>query len=364
MAPRRGGGSSWGSSSISCSDYAFDSENSRVSIAFQALFFVVALALTIIGSRKAKRAKQIGRPLVAWGWLSFSIIFSLVSQIIAIVLAVLRECAVFYSDDIFPGWIVSSWVSVFSTFILNAVILISFSKKLHTEFGKGSATILGVQKGYVIILLVLALTCLALYTASSVAAYTADYYSDRYETLYADLVDPQKGIWTTYYTLSVLGILIASATIIKSIFGGSGYSHPGKLTGWVSALLIGALGFNVVDLANYVYITFQDTTFLTTSEAEEIEKRSLVTYFLTSFFYFVAFYAALQVGAYGAQTVVANPAYTVPVSQHNPVYPQQHDYRFNSGYNSGFTSHPQHPANPGYPADRAYQSNNIEYQAR
>ncbi|KAL2857304.1 hypothetical protein BJY01DRAFT_242376 [Aspergillus pseudoustus] len=364
MAPRRGGGGGgYGGSSVSCSDSAFERQGSRIYIAFYALFFVTALVLSIIASSKAKRAKGTGRPLIAYGWLSTSIIFAMFSYIISIVVLVLNQCAISYSDDLYPAYIVSSWVSTLSFFILNAVILISFSKKLHTEYGQGPATILGVQKGYVALLLVLALASLALSTTDNVAIYDKGDYS-----LHYDLVEPQKGVVTTYYTLSVVGILIASGTIIKSVFGGSGFSRPKKLTSWVSALLVGALGFNVTLLADYVNIAFRSTTNMTRSEAESLEKSQQATYFLISFFYLLAFYAALEVGAYGASAVTANPAYTVPAAQHNPVYPQPHqDSRFSSGYNSGFTSNPQYPANSGWTSpghDTSYQNHNVEYHGR
>ncbi|KAL3448107.1 hypothetical protein BJX65DRAFT_275883 [Aspergillus insuetus] len=367
MAPRRGGGyGGGGGSSVSCSDSAFDWEGSRVYIAFYALFFLVALALSIIGSSKCKRAKQNGRRLLAWGWLYTSIIFALFSYIVSIILQVLSECAISYSDEIYPGFIVNNWLAEISLFILNAVILISFSKKLHTEFGQGSANVLGVQKGYVVLLFILVATGLALDTAITVLDYSS--LSDREKAF--DLVEPRKGIWTTYYTLSVLGILIASATIIKSVFGGAGFSRPKKLTGWVSTLLIGALGFNLTNLGGYVNVNFKNTAALSTSELIALQRSAQAVYFLISFFYFVAFYAALEVGAYGAhiQTAPVNPTYAVPgVAQqgHNSHYPQQHqqhhDSGFNSGYHSGFSS------NPGQQytgQETGYQNHNIEYRVR
>ncbi|KAL3462396.1 hypothetical protein BJX64DRAFT_259046 [Aspergillus heterothallicus] len=364
MAPRRGGGGGgYGGSSVSCSDSAFGTEGARVYIAFHALFTAAALTLSIVGSSKGKRAKAGGRPIVALGWLSFSIILALFSYVISIIVLVLSQCEISYTDDTYPAYIVGTWLATLSQFIVNAVILISISRKLHTEFGQGPPAILGVQKGYAALLFVLAIAGLALYTASLVAIF------DRSDSsLSEDLVEPQKGIWTTYYTLSVVGILLAAATITKSVFGGSGFSRPRKLSGWVSTLLIAALGFNVTNLASYVYITFNDTTSISYSEALRIQQSSQAMYFIISFFYFLAFYAALEVGAYGTQPVTTNPAYTVPIAQHNPVYPQQHhDSGFNSGYNSGFTSHPQHPANPGWTSpgpDTGYQNNNIEYRAR
>ncbi|KAL3491125.1 hypothetical protein BJX62DRAFT_237543 [Aspergillus germanicus] len=363
MAPRRGGGyGGGGSSSVSCSDSAFDWEGSRVYIAFYALFFLVALTLSIIGSSKCKRAKQNGRRLLAWGWLYTSIIFALFSYIISIILQVLSECAISYSDEIYPGYIVNNWLFEISLFILNAVILISISKKLHTEFGQGSANVLGVQKGYVVVLFILVVTGLALDTAITVLDFSSG--SDREKAF--DLVEPRKGIWTTYHTLSVLGILIASATIFKSVFGGAGFSRPKKLTGWVSTLLIGALGFNLTSLGGYVNANFKNISDLSTSELIALQRSAQAVYFLISFFYFVAFYAALEVGVYGAhiQPAPANPAYAVPgVAQHgpNPVYPQHQQQGFNSGYHSGFSSNP----GPQYSGqETGYQNNNIEYRIR
>ncbi|CEL04091.1 hypothetical protein ASPCAL05223 [Aspergillus calidoustus] len=361
MAPRRGGGyGGGGGSSVSCSDSAFSWEGSRVTIAFHALFFLVALVLSIIGSSKAKRAKQNGRPLVAWPWLYTSIVFAIFVYIISIILLVLSECAISYSDEIYPGYIVSNWLSEIFFFILNAVILTSFSKKLHTDFGQGPATLLGVQKGYVVLLLVLMVTACSLETAYLVLG-NSDDYSDR-RKIY-DLVEPRKGIWTTYYTLSVLGILIASGTIVKSVFGGAGFSRPRKLTSWVSALLIGALGFNLTQLGGYVNVMFKNTASLSSSEIVDLQRSQQAVYFLISFFYFVAFYAALEVGAFGAQTPAANPAYAAPgvAQSHNPVYPQHQQQGFNSGYHSGFSSNP----GPQYPGqETAYQSNNVEYRVR
>ncbi|KAJ0417324.1 hypothetical protein BJY00DRAFT_210569 [Aspergillus carlsbadensis] len=363
MAPRRGGGyGGSGSSGVSCSDSAFGWEGARVYVAFYALFFLVALVLSIIGSSKCKRAKKNGRRLVAWGWLYTSIMFALCSYIVSIVLLVLSECSISYTDEIYPGYIVNNWLSEISLFILNAVILIALSKKLHTEFGQGPASILGVQKGYVVLLFVLVTAGLSLDTAYTVFGYSS--LSDRLKAF--DLVEPRKGIWTTYYTLSVLGILIASATIIKSVFGAAGFSRPKKLTSWVSALLIGALGFNITNLGGYINVAFKSTSALSTSDLIALQRSQQAVYFLVSFFYFLAFYAALEVGGHGAQTPTANPAYAVPgvAQSHNPVYPQHHqhgDSGFNSGYHSGFSSNPQ----PQYPGqDTGYQSHNIEYRVR
>jgi hypothetical protein len=81
---------------------------------------------------------------------------------------------------------------------------------------------LGIQKGYVVVLFILVVTGLALDTAITVLDFSSGLDRDKA----FDLVEPRKGIWTTYHTLSVLGILIASATISKSVFGGAGFSRP------------------------------------------------------------------------------------------------------------------------------------------
>lgn len=78
MAPRRGGGGGYySSSSISCSSTAFSDEQSRVEIAFAALWFVVAVVLFFVATKRFGLRKKQGSPVVGSVFLGFSIFLSL-----------------------------------------------------------------------------------------------------------------------------------------------------------------------------------------------------------------------------------------------------------------------------------------------
>ncbi|KAL2862413.1 uncharacterized protein BJX67DRAFT_297383 [Aspergillus lucknowensis] len=320
MAPRRGGGGSWDVSGPSCSDDAFETEQSRVYIAFYALFFVAFAILFIVGSSRANRSKQRGRPLVAWSWLALSLLCGLGAQLAAIIDLTLGECDIASQSDLLPALIIWDWLDILSKLILNAVILTSLTKKLQQHFASTPSSVLRLQAAYAVLLVLIALAALGIETA----VYVAIYSDDAYDPELADkLFDPQRGVWTTYMTVSVFGLLIASSTMGKILSQGTQHSGPRNLKSWAIALLVAALGYNTATLGGYVTRAFADPEDYATSKADYLAKSAEAVYFLTNFFYAVAVYAAVAVGGPGVYTPGVAPAYVAPVQPPNPGFSNQ-----------------------------------------
>ncbi|KAL4950962.1 hypothetical protein BDW69DRAFT_46427 [Aspergillus filifer] len=353
MAPRRGGSSYGGGGSISCSDYAFETKFSRIEVAFAALYFVVSLVLFIIATRRFGISKKQGQPVAGAFLLGTSIFLAMLYYLDSIIYLVIGECSSVGIDDYFPAIIISQWLYGLFRWTLIAAIMTSICQKLMKDFSRVEQLILTLQKVWVGFLGLLVITALGLVTAVDVYIYSDTSY-DPYKA--DDLASPTRGIRMTNLVLSAAGILLASATMVKSL------SHAGSLrskniTTWVSVLIIAALGTTLTELGGYVGINFT-YDFSIMSDLDDYYGRWYAVYFLTAFFYSLAFYAALRVASHQAvpgqpTRVIANsppeyaPQPTAVVNEyHAPV-----DQRFSTGNQTqGYFQNQIRDQSYGYPA--------------
>ena len=173
-----------------------------------------------------------------------------------------------------------------------------------------------------------------------------------------------RGVQTTNLVLSAAGILLASATMAKSlshagslrskvrrafIFANPGYHansfnlQKQNIITWVAILIIAALGTTLTELGGYIEtsFTYWDAVFTTESELQEYYDKRHAVYFLTAFFYSLAFYAALRVASHqvvpGHPTrVMANspPEYAPQPTAAMNEYHAPVDQRFSTGNQS------------------------------
>ncbi|KAL4963576.1 uncharacterized protein BDV14DRAFT_176453 [Aspergillus stella-maris] len=376
MAPRRGGSSYGGGSSISCSDYAFETKSSRIDIAFTALYFVVSLVLFIIATRRFGISKKQGQPVAGAFLLGTSICLAMLYYLDSIIYIVIGQCGSVGVDDYFPAIIISQWLYWLSKWTMIAVIMTSICHKLMKDFSRAEQLVLTLQKVWVGFLGLLVITVLGLSTATNVYFYSDDYYG---RDKISDLSLPMRGIQTTHLVLSAAGILLASATMAKSLsHAGSLRSkvrraffhsrpqdtmliHPPKqnITIWVSILIIAALGTTLTELGGYIEtsFTYWDAVFTTASDQQEYYDKRHAVYFLTAFFYSLAFYAALRVASHqvvpGHPTrVIANspPEYAPQPTAAMNEYHAPVDQRFSTGnQNQGYFQNQIRDQTYGYP---------------
>lgn len=119
--------------------------------------------------------------------------------------------------------IVYNWLSQASQFILTALIMTIICRKLQSDFARVQPAILTLQTVWAAILGALLVSLLSMITATYHYSYSED--ADPYKIY--DLVNPIRGIQTTYYTLAVLGLLIASASMLKALFSAPAYLRKG-----------------------------------------------------------------------------------------------------------------------------------------
>ncbi|KAL4794197.1 hypothetical protein BDV19DRAFT_365385, partial [Aspergillus venezuelensis] len=269
MAPRRGGSSYGGGGSISCSDYAFETKSSRIDIAFTALYFVVSLVLLIIATRRFGISKKQGQPVAGAFLLGTSIFLAMLYYLDSIIYIIIGQCGSVGVDDYFPAIIISQWLYSLFRWTLIAAIMTLICHKLMKDFSRVEQLVLTIQKVWVGFLGLLVITALGLGTAMNVYVYSDDYYG---RDKIGNLSSPMRGIQTTNLVLSAAGILLASATMAKSLsHAGSRRSkvrraffhsqtqdtmlnYPSKqnITTWVSVLIIAALGTTLTELGGYI----------------------------------------------------------------------------------------------------------------
>ncbi|KAL2834364.1 hypothetical protein BDW59DRAFT_156298 [Aspergillus cavernicola] len=312
MAPRRGGGGGYYSSSTpTCSEDAFQTRLSRVYISFNALYFIVSVVLFFIASGRISRNKRAGHPFAGKHLLVVSILFATFKYADQIIVDTLGECEIYYTSDLAPGYIVSTWVTALSEYILNAVIMVSICRKLQKDFGRVQKPVISFQAAFAGLIGAFVLTGLGLNTALLQGSYSGDWDSDQQQRF----LDPIKGIWTTYLVLSVVGILLASSTLVTSLVRAPEFLRSRNLNVWVGVLVISALGFNLTALGGYTYRAFADFSSFSSSEWDRYQKSNQAIYFLDAFFYSVAFYAALQVaGRHQNPVPVVDPYSRYPVN--------------------------------------------------
>ncbi|KAL4886617.1 hypothetical protein BJY04DRAFT_75818 [Aspergillus karnatakaensis] len=318
MAPRRGGGGGGGSSSISCDSSAFALDSPRIDIAFQSLFLLATIILYFIAQSRISRGKKEGFSVPGKALLILSVLFAVFAFILAIVITALTQCSPGVTDDIMPASVVQSWLSQFALYILNLLLLLTVPKKYATEFpGSVSRPAILFQQSWAAFMGVLLVAGLSIETALQVYLYS-DSYSD-YEKV-DELAEPLRGVWTTSSVINVVGVLVATATVGAASRAAQGVK---TLSTWTPVFSISTLAFNLAVLGGYVDRAFDNLNNYSLGDFAEYERKRHAAYFLTWFFFCLAFFAALKVlshrGASGYPSVPAGVAAGGPVSQ-NPVY--------------------------------------------
>ncbi|OJI96755.1 hypothetical protein ASPVEDRAFT_23747 [Aspergillus versicolor CBS 583.65] len=356
MAPRRGGGGGYySSSSISCSSTAFSDEQSRVNIAFAALWFVVAVVLFFVATKRFGLSKKQGSPVVGSVFLSFSIFFAFGAQLIYIIVTTLAECGTggYYS---YVAIIIFDWIDNASVFILTAFILTTVCRKLQSEFSRVQPAILTLQAVWAALLGVLLVAVLSISTAMYHYSYSDD--SD-YSKIY-DLKIPLRGVQTTYYALAVAGLLVASASMLKALFSAPAYLRKGTISKWVPVLALSALGYSAAFLGTYIQSAYFFSRISSTASEKSYIHGQQAGGFLARFFYFVAFYAVLQVASYRSQAGAANARPTsmnptaVPPPQGQPTYNLNHGYDSRLSYGANGYQQSQSTQYGGYQPNQQY----------
>ncbi|KAL4786323.1 hypothetical protein BJX76DRAFT_355227 [Aspergillus varians] len=333
MAPRR-----YGSGNLSCSSYAFESDTPRIDVAFSALYLIVSIALFFVATRRFGQSKKHGQPVAGSIWLCLALIFAILCYIATIVITVLQECDTLSTRYYFPAWTVSIWLWQLSSYILTAVILTSICRKLQNEFARVQQSILTLQTGGAALLGVIVVAYLGLTTA--IYHYTS-YYNGRT----ASLAEAQRGLRMTALTLSVACMLLASATMYRALFQAPVYLRSKSIETGTIALILSALGYTATDLGGYVQLVFIYGRLSGTADYNAYLRSSYAISFIASFFYSVAFYAAIRVASYRSQpaattsNVISDPyaappplRFTTDPSQLQTGYAQSPEYSHNHGY--------------------------------
>lgn len=132
------------------------------------------------------------------------------------------QCGTATSNS-YVATIVYDWLSQLSAFILTALIMTIICRKLQSDFARVQPAILTLQTVWVALLGALLVSVLSMYTARY--HYNFSGAEEHYEAY--KLVNPIRGVQTTYYTLAVLGLLIASASMLKALFSAPAYLRKG-----------------------------------------------------------------------------------------------------------------------------------------
>ncbi|KAL5044123.1 hypothetical protein BDW71DRAFT_215973 [Aspergillus fruticulosus] len=331
----------------SCSEYAFERDAPKIDIAFAAFYFIVTLVLLILASRRIGRNRKQGRPVAGAVLLMVSIIFALFSYIVRIVYISISECDIFSYSNTYQALVLTSWLSGVSAYLLLAAILTSVTRKLQKDFGLVQSFVLTAQTAWAVLVGLVLTAVLCVNTA-----WYHYYYNDLYRSSsFADLARPQRGLWTTYYVIAAAGMLLASATLAKTLSRApaglrSRTNAEQDITISIILLIIGALGLTLTNMGNYVQNAFMYTGrsfYYGSSEYKKYLARYEAASFLSSLFYCLAFYAAIRVASHRVNAASMTSAAYAP-----PPPPPQPPLTFttgNEGYHSGPAYH--HSLGPG-----------------
>ncbi|KAL4900892.1 hypothetical protein BDW74DRAFT_88538 [Aspergillus multicolor] len=318
----------------SCSEYAFETDVSRIDIAFAAIFFIATFVLLWVASSRIGRCKKQGQRVAGATLLLISILFAWFTHIVRLIYIPIVECDIFNYQNIYQAPLLSSWLVGISEYLLLAAILTSLTHKLQKDFGLIQPAILKTQKFWAVLMILVLLTALGLNTA-----YNHYLYNDVYGSYYSDdpylLVSPMRGVLTTYYVIAAAGMILAAATIGKTLSQAPGGLRSKALTMSTTILLAAALGLTLTNMGSYIdntYMMLNKVVSYGSSAYKSYVARIEAANFLGSFFYCLAFWAAVQVGSYSVNPASAPPAYAPPPPQQPMVFTTG-----NEGYQSGYS---------------------------
>lgn len=127
------------------------------------------------------------------------------------------------TPKIYVGYIVYDWLDRASQFLVTALIMTAICRKLQSDFARVQPAILTLQTVWVALLGALVVALLSM----STAAYHYHFADEGDYTKAYELTYPIRGVQTTYCTLTVAGLLIASATMLKAFFSAPAYLRKG-----------------------------------------------------------------------------------------------------------------------------------------
>ncbi|KAL4811927.1 hypothetical protein BDW67DRAFT_170960 [Aspergillus spinulosporus] len=319
--------------------YAFEMDAPRIDVAFAALYFIVTLVLLILTSLRISRSKKQGQRVAGAVFLMLSIIFAWFGYIVSIIYTTLTEYDIYNYSHIFQAAVLDLWLQGVSEYLLLAAILTSITHKLQTDFGLVQPAILTAPKAWAVLIGLVLVAVLSISTA-----WYHYYYADIYSFgPYMDLVEPQRGVRTTYHCVAAAGMLLASATLGKTFSQAPGGLRSRGTIVSIPLLVIGALGLTLTNLGNYVQnaFTYYGRSFsYGSSEYKEYVAKYEAASFLGSFFYCMAFYAAVRVASQRVNAAGMTSAYAPPPP------PPQPPMTFTTG-NEGFNSGPAYYHNLG-----------------
>ncbi|KAL4806740.1 hypothetical protein BDV18DRAFT_138133 [Aspergillus unguis] len=289
----------------SCSEYAFQETGTRVDLAFAALYFLVSLGLFLVATAAFSRARRhLGRVSGSL-WLTLSVFLAMGGHLTNIIYITLRECVITAPWNLWTAALAGNWLFAASQYILVAVIMTTLCSKVQRDTSSSVMLASIVNKVWVAVLGALIIAAMSIGT---VQAHYTNSTDTRFDIVY-ELYNPSRGVWTTYYALAVAGILLAVATMGKTLGGASN-----ALKMWVLVLSVCALGHTVTNLGIYIENTYAVKTIESYGEYKKYERGNEAANFLSSFFYSVAFFAAVKIASH--RGVAKNQ----PVAEYAPGY--------------------------------------------
>ncbi|KAA8641289.1 hypothetical protein EYZ11_002429 [Aspergillus tanneri] len=294
MAPRRGGGGSFGgfssSSASHCSTSAFETTISRVYIAFHALFFLVFVGVFYYSTVVRKRKQRTVRAPILWISLYVSITFAVLVTALNIIFLSLSECKVFRNGEFSRANIATEWLQALADFLLFLAIMFPISQRLHHGNRTMNKVILIVHSASLSVLAALLVVALSISTKV-----IDDIYGHRRRRMSSsyNLDEDSRNLWVAYYVFGVVCMLIAAVTMLSALVRNLGYRR-GTLFVGIPCLVVSSLALTLLQLAGYVQMAFGSWS--SYALERHLEQSYEAQLFLRYFFYVCTFLGVLVVG--------------------------------------------------------------------
>ncbi|PWY70864.1 hypothetical protein BO94DRAFT_477044 [Aspergillus sclerotioniger CBS 115572] len=307
----------YGSAASTCSaNNAFSSKESRIVLAFSALYFLVYCCLSAIAATRFFSSKRRASTFRRWFLFGVSIYSMIISQIIYIVIITLWECEVIDSPTYNLTTISIDWFDYLGYYALYAVILLPICRRLHQQ-AQNDRLIVVTHSVCLALLGILFIAALALETDIANGIYNSQNYT------FYNLVKPERDLRTACYAFEVVAMLMAAASMIKAMMRAP-HLRKGTLGSSLAVLIISCLGLPLTRLAGYVESSYWVVK--TQSEVAYANRSLEARIFIMYFFYSCAFLSALLVAGFRR---LANDSYKwTRTAAMGPVYaPEEHPIR-------------------------------------
>ncbi|KAL4884586.1 hypothetical protein BJY04DRAFT_215049 [Aspergillus karnatakaensis] len=292
-------------STPSCSEYAFETDASRIDIAFAAIFFLATLALLFVVCSRIGQLKKQGQRVAGSVMLVTSILFAWFAYTIVLIYRPLEECDIFSYENIYQAPVLTSWLFNVSSYLLFVAILTSISNKLQKDFNHVQPVITKIQKYWAVLIGLVLIPTLSVMTAYNHYSYNDVRGSALSDSPYI-LIPAMRGLWTTFYVVCAAGMLLAAASIGKTLAQAPAESRTRSILINTTILHLAAVGMTLTLMGDYVDTSFMymnRVIYYGTSAYNSYIAKTEAASFLGSFFYCLAFYAAVQVASLHAEPV-------------------------------------------------------------